>query len=74
MPPTRLSTSRTIGIERVQGCTVATQIRAAIANPPNSPQLGGIPYHFPKLYPGPFNSVGIRPRTDTQTHMQTRVA
>ena len=34
---------------------------------PNSAQLGGIPYHSPKLYPGPCNSVGMRPRTDRHT-------
>jgi len=45
--------------------------RAPIANPPNSAQLGGIPYHSPKLHPGPCNSVGLRPRTDTQTDRQT---
>jgi len=33
----------------------------------------GQPYHSPKLHPGPCNSVGIRPRTDRQTHTQTRV-
>jgi len=38
-----------------------------IANPPNSAQPGGIPYHSPKLHPGPCNSVGMRPRTVTQT-------
>jgi len=53
--------------------------RAPIANPPNSAQLGGIPYHSPKLHPGPCNSVGLWPRTDrhtdrhTQTDTQTRV-
>ena len=26
----------------------------------------GHPLPFPKLYPGPCNSVGMRPRTDTQ--------
>jgi len=49
--------------------------RAPIANPPNSAQLGGIPYHYPKLHPGPCSSVGMRRRTDTQTdrhaHRQT---
>jgi len=25
-------------------------------------------YHSPKLHPGPCNSVGMRPRTDTQTN------
>jgi len=40
------------------------------ANPPNSAQLGGIPYHSTKLHPGPCNSVGMWPQTDTdrQTH------
>ena len=41
--------------------------RAPIANPPNSAQLGGIPYHCPKLHPGPCNTVGMRPRTDRLT-------
>ena len=39
---------------------------ALIANPPNIAQLGGIPYHSPKLHPGPCNSVGMRPQTDTE--------
>ena len=39
----------------------------------NSAQLGGNLYHAPKLHPGPCSSVGVRPRTDTQTHTQTRV-
>jgi len=43
---------------------------ASIANPPNSAQLGGIPYHSAKLHPGPCNSVGMRPRTDR--HMDAR--
>jgi len=38
----------------------------------NSAQLGGIPYHSPKLHRGPCNSVGTRPRTDRQTDRQTR--
>jgi len=49
--------------------------RAPIANQLNSAQLEGIPYHFPKLHPGPCSSVGMRRRgqqtdrqTDTQTH------
>jgi len=48
---------------------------ALIANPPNSAQLGDIPYNSPKLHPGPCNSVGMQLRTDTQTdrHTQTRV-
>jgi len=44
-----------------------------VANPPNCAQLGGIPYHSPKLHPGQCNSAGMRPRTDTQTDIQTRV-
>ena len=49
----------------------------AVRNFENAPVTrrspAGIPYHSPKLYPGPCNSVGIRPRTDTQTDTQTRV-
>ena len=51
----------------------------SVANPPNSAQLGGIPYHSPKLHPGLCDSVGMQPRTDrqtdthTHTHTQTRV-
>ena len=37
----------------------------------NSAQLGGIPYHVPKLHPGPCNSVGMRPLTDRHTDRQT---
>ena len=36
--------------------------RAPIANPPNSAQLGVIPYHSAKLHPGPCSSVGVWPR------------
>ena len=43
------------------------KIRAIV----HTAQLGGIPYHSPKLHPGPCNSVGMRPRTDTQTDRQT---
>jgi len=45
---------------------------ASIANPSNSAQPGGMPYHSPKLHPGPCNSVGTRPRTDTQTNTDTQ--
>ena len=46
----------------------ATQpVHAPIANPPNSAQLGGIPYHYLKLHPGTCNSGGMRPRTDRHT-------
>jgi len=44
---------------------------APIANPPNSAQLEDFLYHSPKLHPGLCNSVGMRPRTDTQTDTQT---
>jgi len=30
-------------------------------------QLVGSLYHAPKLHPGPYSSVGVRPWTDTQT-------
>jgi len=45
-----------------------------MANPPNSAQLGGRLYHASKLHPGPCSSVGVRPRTDTQTdrHIDAR--
>jgi len=46
--------------------------RAPIAHPPNCAQLGGIPYHSPKLHPDPCNSVGMRPRTDTHRHTDAR--
>jgi len=49
-------------------CCHSNATRAPIANPPNSAQLGGSLYHTAKLHPGPCSSVGVRPRTDTQTH------
>ena len=54
-------------------CCHSNATRAPIANPPNTAQLGGSPYHAPKLHPGPCSSVGVRPRTDRQTDTQTRV-
>jgi len=48
-------------------CCRSNEIRVLIANPPNSAQLGGILYHTPELHQGPCSSVGMRPRTDTQT-------
>jgi len=51
-------------------CCHSNATRAPIANLPNSTQLG-IPYHCPKLHPGPCDSVGMRRRTDTQTDIQT---
>ena len=52
-------------------CCHINAIRAPIANPPNSAQLGGSLYHAPKLHPGPCSSVAVRPRTDTQTRVTT---
>jgi len=49
------------------------ETRALIANLPNSIQLEGIPYHSPKLHPGPCSSVGMRRGTDRHTYTQTRV-
>jgi len=59
-------------------CCHSNANRAPIAYPPNRAQLGGSLYHAPKLHLGPCSSVGVRPRTDRQTHRhtdtQTRVA
>jgi len=52
-------------------CHHSNATHAPIANPPNSAQLGGIPYHSPKLHPGPCNTVGMQLRTDTQTLVTT---
>ena len=49
-------------------CCHSNATRAPIANPPNSAQLGGSLYYPPKLQPRPCSSVGVRPRTDRQTH------
>jgi len=49
------------GIERVRAladilrsalCCHSNETRALIANPPNTAQLEGTPYHSPKLHPG----------------------
>jgi len=60
-------------VTHLHSLAVATQPVHRFANPPNSAQLGGMPYHSPKSHPGPCNSVGMRPRTDTQLDTQTRV-
>jgi len=52
-------------------CCHTNATSAPIANPPNSAQLGGSLYHAAKLHPGPCSIVGVRPRTDRQTHTQT---
>jgi len=49
-------------------CCHSNETWAPIANPPSSAQLGGTLYHSPKLHPGPCCNVGMRPRTDGQTH------
>jgi len=52
-------------------CYHSNETRAPIPNPPSSAQLGCIPYHSPKLYPGPCSSVGMRPQADRQTDRHT---
>jgi len=44
--------------------------RAPIGNPPNTAQLGGTPYHSPKLHPG---RCGVSAYGRGQTNRQTRV-
>ena len=45
----------------------SNETRAPIANPPNSAQLEGTPYHSPKLHLGPCSNVGMRRGTDRHT-------
>jgi len=52
-------------------CCHSNATRAPIANPRNSAQLEGSLYRAPKLHPSPCSSVGVRPRTDTQTDSHT---
>ena len=52
-------------------CCHSNATRAPIASPPNSAQPGGSLYHAPKLHPGPYSNVGVRPPTDTQTVRHT---
>jgi len=49
-------------------CCHSNATRAPIADSPNSAQLRGSLYRAPKLHPGLCSSVGVRPRTDRQTH------
>jgi len=51
-------------------CCHSNETRSPIANSPNSAQLGGTPYHSPKLDPGPCSSVGMRRGTDRHTDMR----
>jgi len=55
----------------VLGCH-SNESCALMANPPNSAQLEGTPYHSPKLHLGPCSSVGMWLRTDRQTHAYCR--
>jgi len=64
----RVRTPRKLGFAL---CCHSNATGAPIANPPNSAQLGGSVYHAPKLHLGPCSSVGVRPRTGTQTHTHT---
>jgi len=52
-------------------CCHNNATRAPIENPPNSAQLGGIPYHSAKSHLGPCNSVGMQPLTDIHTDRHT---
>jgi len=70
------------GIQRVQSltdisrsalCCHSNKIRAAIANPPNSAQLGGT-LTIPKITSGSVRSVRMRRGTDRHTDTQTAVA
>ena len=58
-------------VTRVRVMLPYNTTRAPIVNPPYSAQLGGSLYHAPKLHRGPCSSVGVRPRTDTQTNTHT---
>jgi len=69
-------TNNTPGREQVQAladitcsalCCNSNKTRAPIANPSNTAQLEGTPYHSPKLHPGPYSNVGIQRRTDRHT-------
>jgi len=53
-------------------CCHSNETRAPIANPPDSAQLEGTAYHFPKLHP--VRAVGMRRGTDRHTDTQTAVA
>jgi len=55
-------------------CCHSNKTCAPVANPPNTVQLEGTPYHSPKLHPGPCSSVGMRPGTDRQIDTQMAMA
>jgi len=50
-------------------CCHSNEIPKPIANLPNSAQLGGPPYHSPKLHQDPCSSGGMRRGRDTQTRV-----
>jgi len=53
----------------LQTCVLSYQQNpcTTIANPSNTAQLEGTPYHSPKLHLGPWSSVGMRRGTDRHT-------
>ena len=55
-------------VRSIRRCCHSNETYAPTANPPNSAQLEGTPYHSPKLHPGPCSSVGMR-RGQTHRHM-----
>ena len=54
-------------------CCHSNETQASIANPPNSAQLGGTPYHSPKLHQGLSSSVGMWPQTDMRMQTDTQM-
>jgi len=60
-------------ISRLALCCHSNETWALIADLPNTAQLEGTPYHYPKLHPGPCKFVGMRRGTDAQIHTQTAV-
>jgi len=52
-------------------CCHSNKTHAPIVNLPSGAQLGGTPYHSPKLHLGPCSSAGMRRGTDTQAAVTT---
>jgi len=50
-------------------CCHSSETFELIANPLNSAQVEGTPYHSPKLCLGPCSSVGMQQGTDRHTDM-----
>jgi len=63
---TRLERTTIVNVFRI--CCHSNETRAPIVNKANSAQLGGTPYHSPKLHLGLCTSLGMRQGTDRQTH------